>query len=459
MVETPEEKVLSFLIKNQTNCDFTIERHHIDRDYFTDSTLQSVASIVYGYYGKFSKVVTQDIFVRELDKSEDIKDIARNSVWLKYQELQKHVDVDETSIDYWLGELRKERLTRQFDVEVKEACREIDAGEGIYRAYEKLSMALSNMQDLTDSGEEVTRSINDEGWIKERIDLLHQKTHFPENFSGVKTGLTELDRLTNGIMSGEMWVFVSRTNVGKSALLNVIAHNAFRLSGKNVMFAGLEMASSANSVRFDALASGLPARGIQYGTLTEEEIHKYEETLIDLTYEKNKLFFIPQKKAQTVQQIQRELVLTERKFGVKIDLLVVDYLNILSTMAPVKARLSQHDMVRMVAEDTRALGWLHGVGIATAAQLNRLGADSKADIGTEAVAGSDYIGNTADFMMRLVQTPEDAERNILKGVILKSRRTERPTFEFSTDLNRMYIGDVDWDMSQMQEGDYDNQAT
>lgn len=437
----PQEQVIKFALTSDKACELVIGKYKISPEYFTDSNFSNIFLLVYNYFGKYNKLIPAELFSRELSKSR-IPDAAKPEVIQTFTNLSDTTDVSYDTIDYWIEELKRERLARQLQASMMSALDEVDTGDGVYRAYEKLSESLSEIETIIDPNAEETVAINDEGWVRSRLELYQNKVKHPENYSGVKTGLTELDLLTNGICAGELWVVVSRTNVGKSAFLNVCAHNAFRYGGKNVLFAGLEMGLDANSVRFDALYSGLSAKAIRNGWLTPEDYSQYEAALIDLTYERNKLFYIPQRKAQTVQQIQRELTLTERKHNVKIDMVVIDYLNILHTATPGGSRLSQHELARLVAEDCRALGWLHNVAVLTAAQLNRLGADNKADVGTEAVAGSDFIGNTADFMMRLVQTPDDAQRNVIKGVVMKARQSERKTLEFMVDLNRMYIGDM-----------------
>lgn len=444
MSDSVETAVLSCLYSEDKSCVYLIKNLGLTADYFVEPVNKHLVGVILSYFDKYYTLIPESILEREVSKNSSIPDSVKPEVLHKAKLLEGQKDsIDPSVVDYWFEELKKERLARQLQASMLLALDKVDKEGGVYTAYEQLSESLSQLDTVIHPDSEETQSINDEEWVQKRLRSYQEKAQSPETHTGVKLGITELDSITNGVYSGELWVVVSRTNVGKSALLNVCAHNAFRYFGKNVLFAGLEMGLDANSNRFDALYSGLSLTDIQNGWLTPDAYSQYEEALMGLTYERNKLFYIPQRKAQTVQQIQRELVIIERTHKLKIDMVVIDYLNILKSSTPGKQRVvAPHDYIRIVAEESRALGWLHSVAVLTAAQLNRLGADSKVDVGTETISMSDYIGNTADLVLRLFQTPEDFQRNVLKGTIMKARRCEKKSFEMSCDLSRMYIGDM-----------------
>lgn len=447
MIEYAEEYVLSFFLKSIENADVLTGDYLIESNYFNGAETSALAEISYCYYFKYHRIIPEDVLKHTIQQNEKLDETIKISLEKKFSELLDFSGVSEDNVGYWIDELRKENLARKFQSSIISSLGEIEKDqkhEGILKAYHSLTNSLAGMSDIIHPSTERTIAINDEGWIRKRIELYNEISKNPDAYAGVKTGLSDLDMLTNGIRPGEMWVLVSRTNVGKSTFLNNIAHNAFRYGGKNVLFASLEMDIDATSIRFDSLYTGLPSKSIQNGWLSNEEREVYEEQLIGLTYEANKLFFVPQVKAQTVQQIERELLVVQKKHNLSIDLVVIDYLNILRTTNPEANRLSRPDYITLVAQEVRDIAWRHKTATLTAAQLNRIGADSKSDVGTEAISGSDYIGNTADLIMRLVQTPDDAQRNVIQGKIIKSRRTQKANLEFMADLDRSYVGDITW---------------
>ncbi len=103
---------------------------------------------------------------------------------------------------------------------------------------------------------------------------------------------------------------------------------------------------------------------------------------------------------------------------------------------------------------------LYNLGVVTAGQANRQGVEKNTSARTEVAALSDFIGATADVMVRLIRGEEEQQTNTLTADIIKNRNGESRKITLACNLDKMFIGDItDPIMTQTlsEEGDYEFQ--
>ena len=71
--------------------------------------------------------------------------------------------------------------------------------------------------------------------------LLERLNNRKDGMTGVPTGITELDELTNGLQNSDLIILAARPGVGKTSFALTVAANAAIKYGKNVAFFSLEM--------------------------------------------------------------------------------------------------------------------------------------------------------------------------------------------------------------------------
>lgn len=148
----------------------------------------------------------------------------------------------------------------------------------------------------------------------------------------IATGLTELDRLLGGgLRPGRLTAIAARTAMGKSMLaLSIARHTAIR-AARPTLVASLEMSNLELGERTMAAESGLPTERIRRRTLEAAEQDVLSATGHELRTAP--LHFGGDCTIPTVPDIERECAATLNLRG-RLDLIVVDYLGLMSRARP-----------------------------------------------------------------------------------------------------------------------------
>jgi len=151
------------------------------------------------------------------------------------------------------------------------------AGEIGKKAFEDTTDAF----ELLDDAERRLFAIKNDTMKKGHIplgDILHQaikNIEFLKNndnqFSGVPSGLTDLDRLTGGWQKSDLVIVAGRPGMGKTAFVVSIARNAAVDFGKAVALFSLEMSSVQLVTRLISSESEIASEKIRKGDLQDSE--------------------------------------------------------------------------------------------------------------------------------------------------------------------------------------------
>ena len=105
--------------------------------------------------------------------------------------------------------------------------------------------------------------------INKAIEQIENTRKNKGNFSGVPSGLTSLDRLTNGWQNSDLVIIAARPAMGKTALVLTMARNAAVDHNKPVAIFSLEMSSLQLVTRLIASESELSAEKLKKGQLED----------------------------------------------------------------------------------------------------------------------------------------------------------------------------------------------
>lgn len=112
--------------------------------------------------------------------------------------------------------------------------------------------------------------------------LLNSENH---EFLGMQTGFIELDRLTNGLKNGDLFVLASRPVMGKTNFSLTIA-KTIALSGLPVIIFSTKLQAHDVSKRMLSLAGNIDYRDTEFGTLTDSDWPQFThaiQLLVDTT--------------------------------------------------------------------------------------------------------------------------------------------------------------------------------
>lgn len=221
------------------------------------------------------------------------------------------------------------------------------------------------------------------------------------------TGFFDLDALTDGLHGGELTIVGARPGVGKTTFSLQIA-DRIASKKKNVIYISLEMSEEQIIQKLLARRTRVNSRKIRNGDLDEKEIE-------DISIECGKISDLPMNiltKTNTIQQIEVEA--RRMKNRNKLDLLIIDYLQLVRNIGSFKSREQE------VADISRTLKLLSldlEIPIIALCQLNRNASRSEPTLADIRESGS--IEQDADNVIFLYK--EDEESNLVIVDLQKQR--------------------------------------
>lgn len=196
-------------------------------------------------------------------------------------------------------------------------------------------------------------------------DLL-DKWRNPDPFDGISTGLGSLDQVIHRLKSGQMITIAGRPSMGKSVLAGDIARRAAWRQNESVLFVSLEMSRDEVRARMlaaeaDVTAAPLinpPLSGVPEGHLqaVEKVLRNTEGSLLHLHAEGT----------ITTADVRARALRLQRSVG--LSLIVVDYLQLLTPVAPSGNRTVD---VSTISRELKMLAMDLNVPVVAVSQLNR----------------------------------------------------------------------------------------
>jgi replicative DNA helicase len=187
--------------------------------------------------------------------------------------------------------------------------------------------------------------------------------------TGLKVGFSRLDALTQGFQPGNLVVLAARPGIGKTALaLNWLLRSAHHQRSFGALFT-LEMSSEEVFNRLLSSQARVNMKAVQAGYF-DDRIHakllEARDELLQLP------IFINDQAAITVRDIQAMVDRHLAHSNQKLDLVVVDYLQLMSS--PEGSRGAKQSEAVRIGEISRGLKLLakdHGIPVVVLSQLNR----------------------------------------------------------------------------------------
>ncbi len=147
-----------------------------------------------------------------------------------------------------------------------------------------------------------------------------------QGVTGIKTGFTDLDAITNGFQRGDLIILAARPAMGKSALaLNFLNQVAKRNPGCVAMFS-LEMPSDSLMKRLLSCESRVFADKLRSGHLSESDMSKLNAAASHLS---EREIYIDDTSSIRVSQIFSKCRKLKSEHG-QISLIVIDYLQLIT---------------------------------------------------------------------------------------------------------------------------------
>jgi len=259
-----------------------------------------------------------------------------------------------------------------------------------------------------------------------------------DNNGQISTGWKAMDdKLFGGMNRGELNIFAGGSGAGKSLFLANLGVN-WALAGLNVVYLTLELSEELVSMRVDAMITGTPTREV-FKNIDDVEVK------VKMIGKKSGAFqvkYMPSGK--TANDIRSYLKEFEIKTDRKVDVLLVDYLDLLM---PISKKISPADLFikdKYVSEELRNLAVEKGCIFVTAAQLNR-GAVEEVEFDHSHISGGLSKIQTADNVFGIFTSRAMRERGRYQLQLMKTRSSsgvgQKIDLEYCIDSLR--ISDLD----------------
>ena len=156
--------------------------------------------------------------------------------------------------------------------------------------------------------------------------LLERLNNRKDGMTGVQTGITELDELTNGLQNSDLIILAARPGVGKTSFALTVAANAAIKYGKNVAFFSLEMDGMQLAQRLLCSQAQVDQSRLRNGKLNHDEMKKLIAAVTPINQSP---LFVDDNADLGIMELMSKA--RQLKHKGHLDLLIIDYLQLMKT--------------------------------------------------------------------------------------------------------------------------------
>ena len=337
-------------------------------------------------------------------------------------------DLDGGHYDWFLEEFEKFTKRQELERAILKAADLLEKGE--FDPVEKLVKDAVQISLQRDMGTDYFAD------PKERLNKYFNQG------GQVSTGWPQLDRVMYGGMSrGELNIFAGGSGSGKSLVMMNIALNWLQ-QGLSGVYITLELSEELTSLRTDAMLTAMSTREIRKDLDTTE-------LRVKMSAKKAGQYRVKSLPAQSnVNAIRSYIKEVQIQTGIKIDFVMVDYLDL---VMPVSVKVNPTDQFikdKYVSEELRNLAKELGILMITASQLNR-SAVEEIEFDHSHIAGGISKINTADYVFGIFTSRSLRERGKYQIQCMKSRSStgvgQKIDLEYNVETMRITDEDAEGD--------------
>jgi replicative DNA helicase len=242
--------------------------------------------------------------------------------------------------------------------------------------------------------------------IPKTIEVIENLYHTKDAFTGIASGISDLDVMTSGFQRSELIIIGARPSVGKTALALTMAANISIKNHIPAAFFSLEMSDMQLMQRLISSEARIPSEKIRSGLLKLSDLQGLQDAAGTIYEAPLYIVDTPNMKLLDLRAMARRL---RTLHGIEI--LFVDYLTLISSENPLVPR---HEQIAEISRSLKSLARELNIPIVALSQVRRDAEGKKPGLADLRESGS--IEQDADVVMFLHR-----ER------LTESREGERPT--------------------------------
>jgi replicative DNA helicase len=198
---------------------------------------------------------------------------------------------------------------------------------------------------------------------QQHLEVIEKMSQRQEVMTGIPTGFTELDRLTNGLQPSDLIIVAARPSMGKTALGLSIAQNASIATDKVVGVFSLEMTKESLVSRLLCSESQVDAHRLRGGFLNRDEWARLGAGLQTISQSR---IFIDDTAGISILEMRAKARRLKAEHG--LDMLIVDYLQLIRGRGKIENRQQE---VSQISRDLKALAKELNIPLVALSQLSR----------------------------------------------------------------------------------------
>lgn len=196
--------------------------------------------------------------------------------------------------------------------------------------------------------------------VVDRIDSLFQSDN---PLTGIPTGFNDFDNLTSGLQKSDMVIIAGRPSMGKTSFAVNIAEHAAIKHKLHVGIFSLEMPSEQLVMRMLSSLGRIDQHKVRTGKLDDDDWPRLTSAVGILA---EAPLYIDDSPALTPTELRARARRLKREHG--LDLLVIDYLQLLQTSGPRENRVTE---ISEISRSLKAMAKELQVPVIALSQLNR----------------------------------------------------------------------------------------
>lgn len=200
--------------------------------------------------------------------------------------------------------------------------------------------------------------------LKGTVDNIDERFNSGESVTGIKTGLSDLDAMTNGLQDTDLIILAGRPGMGKSSKAMNIAENAAINENKVVAVFSLEMPKKQLAERMISSIGRIDQNRIKTGKFEPDDFDRMMGAVKKL---KDSKLFIDDTAGISPSYARSKLKKIEREHG-SVDLVVIDYLQLMQIKGYKEGRTNE---VSEISRDLKAIAKEFNCPVIALSQLNR----------------------------------------------------------------------------------------
>ncbi len=280
-----------------------------------------------------------------------------------------------------------------------------------------LEDAQKHIFELTDANQSATFKTPKE-IIPKAIEAIEKLYHTRDAFTGVPSGLIELDQMTSGFQKSELIIIGARPSVGKTALaLTMAAHTAIKEKIPTAFFS-LEMSDMQLMQRLISSESKIPSEKIRTGLLKMSDFQSIQDAAGHIYDAPLYIVDMPNMKLLDLRAMARRL---RAQFNVEI--IFIDYLTLITSE---NSLIPRHEQIAEISRSLKSLARELNIPVVALSQVKRDAEGKKPMLADLRESGS--IEQDADVVMFLhrervgAQKDGDREQAIDTELIIAKQR-------------------------------------